>query len=189
MKMGTTRSLWRYDCPTGDRPGHPSIRCPFQDRYADPLAPNRPRSQSAAMTKRLPRGDQAIVDLRKIEDYCLSSSHPRGRHKARVFREALDLQRNDAAWLRDVLLEAARSNEASPIAANLWGAHWRLDAVIGRQGKSAMVRTIWCEPARACRDLSPVGCCDENEKGRKERKTVPSRRGGNTARPSGAAAF
>lgn len=50
-----------------------------------------------AMTKRLPRGDEAILDIRKIEDYCLNPSHPRGCHKARIFREVLGLQRNDAA--------------------------------------------------------------------------------------------
>jgi hypothetical protein len=95
------------------------------------------------MTTRLPHSDEAILDIRKIEDYCLSPSHPRGRHKARVFREALGLQRSDAAWLRDILLEAARSSEASSIALAPWGTHWRLDATIRRQGKSAVVRTIW----------------------------------------------
>jgi hypothetical protein len=91
----------------------------------------------------LPNPDQAVLDTRKMEDYCLNPLHPRGRHKARVFREALHLQRSDAAWLRETLLEAARSCEASQIAANEWGAHWRLDARIRRQDKSAMVRTIW----------------------------------------------
>jgi hypothetical protein len=95
------------------------------------------------MTTCLPNGDEAILDIRKIEDYCLSPSHPRGRHKARVFRETLDLQRSDAAWLRDVLLEAARSSEASPIAVDPWGTHWRLDANLRRQGASVVVRTIW----------------------------------------------
>jgi hypothetical protein len=95
------------------------------------------------MTERLPHGIEAILDIRKIEDYCLNSSHPRGRHKARVFREALDLERSDAAWLRDVLLETAHSSEASPIAVDAWGTHWRLDATIRRQGKSAVVRSIW----------------------------------------------
>lgn len=95
------------------------------------------------MTEHLPRGDEAILDIRKIEDYCLNASHPRGRHKARVFREALELQRGDATWLRDVLLESAGSAEASPIAVDPWGAHWRLDATIRRHGKSAVVRTIW----------------------------------------------
>jgi hypothetical protein len=76
--------------------------------------------------------------LRKIEDYCLSPSHPRGRHKARVFREALDLQRSDAGWLRDILLEAARSGAASQVAADKWGTHWRLDAAIRHRA-----RVLW----------------------------------------------
>jgi hypothetical protein len=95
------------------------------------------------MTQRLPRGDQAILDMRKIEDYCLNPSHPRGRHKARVFREALDLQRSDAPWLRDAVREAARSAEAFQGGHDAWGAYWRLDANLTRQGKSAVVRTIW----------------------------------------------
>ena len=95
------------------------------------------------MTARLPRSDQAILDIRKIEDYCLSPTYPRGRHKARVFREALDLQQSDAAWLRDALLEAASSGEALHLATDAWGSHWRLDVTIGRHGRSAVVRTIW----------------------------------------------
>jgi hypothetical protein len=95
------------------------------------------------MTTHLPDWNEAAINIRKIEDYCLSPSHPRGRHKARVFREALDLQRSDAGWLREVLLEAARSGEASQVAANAWGTHWRLDATVRRQGKSVVVRTIW----------------------------------------------
>jgi hypothetical protein len=60
--------------------------------------------------------DRAILDIRKIEDYSLNPAHPRGRHKARVFREALGLERGDAAWLRDVLIEAAREGEALQLA-------------------------------------------------------------------------
>ena len=97
----------------------------------------------ADMTTRLPHGDEAILDIRKIEDYCLNPSHARGRHKARVFREALGFRQSDAAWLRDTLLAAARLSEASPIAVDSWGTQWRLDATIGRQEKRAVVRTIW----------------------------------------------
>jgi hypothetical protein len=91
----------------------------------------------------LPYGDKAILDILKIEDYCLNPSHPRGRHKARVFREALDLRRDDAAWLRGVLLEAARFGEAFQAAEDAWGTQWRIDATIKRQEKSAVIRTIW----------------------------------------------
>jgi hypothetical protein len=95
------------------------------------------------MTTHLPGRNEAVLDIRKIEDYCLSPSHPRGRHKARVFREALDLKRSDSGWLRDVLLEAARSGEAAQVTADAWGTHWRLDATVRRQGRSVVVRTIW----------------------------------------------
>ena len=84
---------------------------------------------------RLLQGDQAILDIRKIADYCLNPLHPRGRHKARVFREALGLARSDAAWLRDVLLDAARSGVASEAGNDAWGTTWRLDATIRRQGR------------------------------------------------------
>jgi hypothetical protein len=95
------------------------------------------------MTSRLPHSDRAILDIRKIEDYCLSPVHPRGRHKARVFREVFDLQQSDAAWMRDVLLDAARSSEASQVSSDVWGTYWRCDVSIKRQAKSAVVRTIW----------------------------------------------
>lgn len=101
------------------------------------------RSRRAGMTRRLTRGNRAILDVRKLEDYCLSPSHPRGRHKARVFRETLDLERSDAPWLRDVFLEAVRSGQALHLATDAWGTHWRLDTTIRRHGKSAVVRTIW----------------------------------------------
>ena len=95
------------------------------------------------MVTRLPNSDHATLDISKIQDYFLNPSHPRGRHKARVFREALDLQRSDAAWLRGALLEAARTGEASEVAVDTWGAHWRLDATIRRHDRDVVVRTIW----------------------------------------------
>jgi uncharacterized protein DUF6883 len=78
------------------------------------LNDTRHEVRAPALTARLLHGDEAVLDIRKIADYCLSPSHPRGRHKARVFREALDLQRRDAAWPREVLPEAARSSEDLP---------------------------------------------------------------------------
>lgn len=95
------------------------------------------------MMQRLPHSDDLILDVRKIEDYCLSPTHRRGRHKARVFRQALDLGPGDAAWLRDSILEVARSEDAQPIATNEWGVQWRLDVTVRRHRKSAVVRTIW----------------------------------------------
>jgi hypothetical protein len=53
---------------------------------------------------RLPQAERAFLDVGKIEDYCLNPTHLHGRHKARVFRDALGLNRADAVWLKAVLL-------------------------------------------------------------------------------------
>jgi hypothetical protein len=41
------------------------------------------------MGMKLPNGDQAVVDIAKLRDYCLNKDHLRGRHKARVFAAVL----------------------------------------------------------------------------------------------------
>jgi hypothetical protein len=92
---------------------------------------------------RPPHGDRAVLDIRKIADYCLSLEHPRGRHKARVFREALDIERSEAPWLREALLQAASEGHASLLATDAWGARWRVDATVERRERRAVIRTIW----------------------------------------------
>jgi hypothetical protein len=92
---------------------------------------------------KLPNVELAVLDLRKITNYCLSPIHPRGRHKARVFRNALDLSQNDAEWLRAALLEGIRRNEATDISTNAEESRWRVDIPLTRHGKSTVVRTIW----------------------------------------------
>jgi hypothetical protein len=74
---------------------------------------------------RLPRADAATCDLRKLTHYCLDATHPRGRHKARVFRQALGITLADADWLRQALLDAAAAAEATEIAADACGRRWR----------------------------------------------------------------
>lgn len=92
---------------------------------------------------RVPHAEEAILDLRKVEDYCLNPAHPRGRHKARVFREALGLGQSDAAWLLEALLDSVRLGEAIELARDEFGRRWRVDAPVARHGKSVVIRTIW----------------------------------------------
>jgi hypothetical protein len=91
----------------------------------------------------LPFCDRAILDIRKIEDYCLNPAHPRGRHKARVFGSALGIQRADASWLREALLEGVYKAEAMELAADMLGTRWCVDVLVTRQEKRVVVRTIW----------------------------------------------
>ncbi len=58
---------------------------------------------------KLPNADRAFVDVVKLRDYSLNTEHKEGKHKARVFADALGLKSDDAAWLRQKLLNIAKS--------------------------------------------------------------------------------
>ena len=70
----------------------------------------------------LPNSHKAVVQIEKIRDYSLDPNHPVGQHKARVFKAALGLTREDAEWLRKQALEIAGSNDALPsTGVCIWG--------------------------------------------------------------------
>jgi uncharacterized protein DUF6883 len=92
---------------------------------------------------KLPNAERAILDIRKISDYCLSPEHPRGRHKARVFRDALELKQDDAEWLRTALLDGLPNGEATELSRDDLGRRWRVDLPTTRHGRRAVVRTVW----------------------------------------------
>ena len=92
---------------------------------------------------KLPGGDNAIVEISKLRDYCLDPHHPRGRHKARVFLSALGLGEADAEFLRANLLEAARGGDAKPGEVDQFGARYTLDFLIAHGDRDAMVRSTW----------------------------------------------
>lgn len=90
---------------------------------------------------RLPNAELAIVDIVKLRDYCLSSAHPRGRHKARVFAATLGLSAEDAELLRDTILRAVLSNEAISGESDAYGRRYLVDfRMSGLQGE-AVVRS------------------------------------------------
>ena len=53
---------------------------------------------------KLPNGERASINMVKLRGYSLSTAHPEGKHKARVFAAALGLGLEQADWLRDQLL-------------------------------------------------------------------------------------
>lgn len=53
---------------------------------------------------KIPNAERAVADIRKLRDYCLSSTHDEGRHKVSLFASALGMSAADADELRDILL-------------------------------------------------------------------------------------
>ena len=92
---------------------------------------------------KLPNADKAVVDAEKLREYCLNPNHPEGRHKARVFRAALDIGQEEAEWLRGAILAALKEAEVVWAEETPYGWRYDVDIPLTRAGKSAVVRTGW----------------------------------------------
>jgi hypothetical protein len=93
---------------------------------------------------KLPNGSHAVVDIEKLRDYCLSSQHPEGRHKSRVFLSALGITASDAEGLRSLMLsEAKNSNDAVMTSADKYGCRYSIDSTLSWASRTAQVRGAW----------------------------------------------
>jgi hypothetical protein len=99
----------------------------------------------------LPRGDEALVNIAKLKDYCLCRDHPVGKHKARVFEAALDFTSADAETLREWLLTAAATSEAIEGGTDGYGTRYVIDFEASSGAGACWIRSAWILPA----DSSP----------------------------------
>jgi hypothetical protein len=91
---------------------------------------------------KLPNGEHAIVEIRKLQEYCLNSLHTRGRHKARVFA-SVGIRETDAEELKTALLAVASSAEARLSLANPYGQRYIVDFDFVRLDKTIRIRGTW----------------------------------------------
>lgn len=92
---------------------------------------------------KLPNGERAVIDLRKLREYCLNAQHPRGQHKARVFERALGWTAVDAEAMQRRLQEAARSEDAVFLGADDYGQRYALHFEAQSKGRGVAVRSLW----------------------------------------------
>jgi len=92
---------------------------------------------------KLPGGENAVVEIAKLRDYCLDPSHPRGRHKSRIFLAVLGLAQADAEFLRQELLRAARAATAIEGDADEYGERYIVDFELTRNDRRAEIRSAW----------------------------------------------
>jgi hypothetical protein len=119
------------------------FREPFGDRSGTgKLGKRENASWKARDGTKLPNGERAIVDSRKLQAYCLNPQHPRGRNKARVFASA-GIRQIDADELRTALLAAAASAEAQTGIANPYGQRYIIDFELVRENKIVKIRSTW----------------------------------------------
>lgn len=91
----------------------------------------------------IPNAVNAVVNIRKLRDYCLNPEHDDGKHKARLFATILGMTADDAEALRLILLEVITTHEAKQGRTDEFGQRYSIDFVIEWQNRSAIVRSGW----------------------------------------------
>ena len=91
----------------------------------------------------LPYAENAVVDIRKLRDYCLNPEHDDGKHKARLFRSILGMTADNAEELRQILLEVVKTQEVRLSRQDEFGQRYTLDFPIEWQNRSATLRSGW----------------------------------------------
>jgi hypothetical protein len=91
----------------------------------------------------IPNSENAVVDIRKLRDYCLNLEHDDGKHKARLFVSMLGLTADQAEGLRQILLEVVKVQEAQLGRRDEFEQRCTLDFIIEWQSRRATLRSGW----------------------------------------------
>jgi hypothetical protein len=96
---------------------------------------------------RIANAERAVIDQRKIIDYVLSTDHPSGRNKARVFKSTLGLAADQGDILTAALRRAVLRDDAVETSTDEFGQRYRIDFDMSHSGRSARIRSAWLAPA------------------------------------------
>ena len=92
---------------------------------------------------KLSNPEKTFIDNNKLAGYSLNVNHEEGKHKARVFKSALNLTIDNLEELKQVLLEAVKTYEAIPDKANSYGQKYIIDFPWTRNNKTTIVHSVW----------------------------------------------
>lgn len=91
----------------------------------------------------IPNANNAVIDIRKLRDYCLNPEHDEGKHKAQLFSTMLGMTTKDAEVLRTILLEVVKTHDIKLGRCDDYGQRYTLDFVLEWQAKKATIRSGW----------------------------------------------
>jgi len=104
------------------------------------------------------------IDIRKLKEYCLNPNHPVGKHKARVFLSQLGIERSDAQWLKEKIMEKMKDIEIEWAYEDQYGKRCSAEPIIAQVfWKSRAERCATCAVALAyvpnCTDGNKMATC------------------------------
>jgi hypothetical protein len=92
---------------------------------------------------KLPLGERALIDPRKVTGYCLSPEHDDGRHKAHLFETLLGLNSKNAELLFSAIENAAATGDAVPGKLDKYGQRYVVDFDFTGPDGTATIRSAW----------------------------------------------
>ena len=90
---------------------------------------------------RIPNAEHAIVDIRKLQDYCLNPQNEEGKHKAHQFYVKIGMRVDNAEELRDALLQAVLTDDAELGKNDVYGQRYTIDFTLHWHGRQATIRS------------------------------------------------
>lgn len=91
----------------------------------------------------LPNAENAEIPIEKLKDYCLNENHPKGKHKARVFKATFGYTADDAEQLKDLIQEEVLKNEASEKGETDFGKRYEVDFEHQNEKGEGNITTGW----------------------------------------------
>ncbi len=91
---------------------------------------------------KLPNGEQAEIAMEKLINYCLNTEHRRGKHKARRFKSALGITKENADYLHNLIKISARKGIVIEHNTTNFGEEFKVDLLIP-DSNNIILRTIW----------------------------------------------
>lgn len=92
---------------------------------------------------KLPNGERAVVDPRKLLGYSLDPEHDEGQHKAHLFESLLGVNRQNAELLLKAVEKAAVSGDSVIGKLDNYGQRYAVDFAFAGPGGTATIRTAW----------------------------------------------
>jgi len=92
---------------------------------------------------KLPNNKSAYIDIEKLKGYCLNFSHERGKHKARLFSSILGLKKENAEQLKNIILEAVKTNDAIEVDGSIYGKRFIVEFNLKNNKGEARLRSTW----------------------------------------------
>jgi hypothetical protein len=92
---------------------------------------------------KLSNPDLAVIDDRKLAGYSLNLDRDEGKHKARVFKAALNMDISHVEELKQSLRSALENYDVVPAARNAYGQKYVIDFPLTREEKTAIIHSVW----------------------------------------------